>query len=181
MPQAPTSAWLPFVLLTIANWGLYGVFLHKGNALMGDPANGRMKAFLFVGLAYFLVAVLAPLALLLISKATWSFTGGGVTWSLIAGTVGAIGALGVLLAFGGGGVPSVVMSLIFAGAPIVNAVVAISMAGQWKQINAPFVAGILLAALGAYLVVTYKPGPGSHGPSKHAPPPAVETQSGQGG
>ncbi len=170
MPQ-PTTAWLPFVLLTIANWGLYGVFLHKGQVLMGDPAQGRYKAFLFVGIAYFLVAVLAPLALLLINKATWQFTGGGMTWSLIAGVVGAIGAFGVLLAFGGGGSPAVVMSLIFAGAPIVNAVVAISMAGQWKQINAPFVAGILLAALGAYLVVTYKPAPG-----QHAPPPVTQIE-----
>ena len=40
--------------------------------------------------------------------------------SLIAGVVGAIGAFGVLLAFGAGGKPYVVMSIVFAGAPIVN-------------------------------------------------------------
>ena len=43
---------------------------------------------------------------------------------LIAGTLGAIGALGVLLAFGKMPSPAyvpVIMSIIFAGAPMVNA------------------------------------------------------------
>ena len=57
--------WLIFALMTVAAWGLYGVFLHKGQVQMEDPVNGRYKAFLFVGIAYFLTAVLAPLALLL--------------------------------------------------------------------------------------------------------------------
>ena len=59
-----TMTWLGFVLLTVASWGVYGLFLHSGQMQMGDPINGRYKAFLFVGIAYFLTAVLAPLALL---------------------------------------------------------------------------------------------------------------------
>ena len=46
---------------------------------------------------------------------------------VMAGIAGAVGAFCVLLAFGAGGMPSVVMSIIFAGAPIVNAVVALSL------------------------------------------------------
>jgi hypothetical protein len=141
-------------------WGVYGVFLHSGQIHMADPVNGRYKAFLFVGVAYFLTAVLAPLIVLKINGTTWSFPASGMAWSLLAGIVGAVGAFGVLLAFGARGMPSVVMSIIFAGAPIVNAVVALVRhppAGGLSAIRWPFVLGILLAALGGCLVTYFRP------------------------
>src|SRR5580658_4712107 len=95
--------WLTFALMTVVSWGLYGIFLHSGQVAMGDKANGLFKAFLFVGLAYFLTAVLAPLAVLVTRKATWSYPVEGMGWSLLAGIVGAIGAFCVLLAFSKGG------------------------------------------------------------------------------
>src|SRR3954471_4394623 len=116
------SAWLLFSLLTVGCWGLYGAFLHTGQMGMNDPVNGRYKAFLFVGVAYFLTAVLAPLAILMIRGAGWNFAGQGVWWSLLAGIVGAAGAFSVLLAFGAKGTPAVVMSIVFAGAPVINAI-----------------------------------------------------------
>jgi hypothetical protein len=136
---------------------------------MGDPVNGRYKAFLFVGIAYFLTAVLAPLALLMFRGASWDYPARGMTWSLIAGIVGAIGAFGVLLAFGAKGTPSVVMSIIFAGAPIVNAIVAILQhppAGGYGTIKPQFYLGIILAAVGGCLVTYFKPNPPA--PSKPA-------------
>lgn len=154
--------WLIYALMTVVSWGLYGVFLHTGQLSMGDPVNGRYKAFLFVGIAYFLTAVLAPLLMLVVSGASWQFPMKGMTWSLIAGIVGAIGAFCVLLAFGAKGAPSVVMSIIFAGAPVVNAVVALAMhppAGGYGTLRWQFFAGILLAALGGFLVTYYKPNP----------------------
>lgn len=164
MPEAPSTGmtWLVFALMTVASWGLYGVLLHSGQLGMGDPANGRYKAFLFVGLAYFLTAVLAPLAILARNEATWSFPLRGMTWSFLAGAVGAAGAFCVLLAFGAKGSPAVVMSIVFGGAPIVNAVVALSLhppAGGLLGIRWQFIAGILLAALGGCLVTLYKPNP----------------------
>lgn len=155
-------AWLAYALLTVVTWGLYGILLHTGQVGMGDPINGRYKAFLLVGVAYFITAVVAPLVVLLASGASWSFPGRGVWFSLIAGIVGAIGAFGVLLAFGAKGSPAVVMSIIFAGAPVVNAVVALAMhppAGGLGSLRWQFVAGILLAAIGGCLVTLYKPGP----------------------
>ncbi|HKQ37371.1 MAG TPA: hypothetical protein VJ063_04775 [Verrucomicrobiae bacterium] len=161
--QTAGMTWLVFALLTVFSWGVYGIFLHTGQTNMGggDPAVARYKAFLFVGLAYFLTAVLAPLLLLMMKGAAWTgYTPKGMWWSLIAGIVGAIGAFGVLLAFGAGGKPGVVMSIIFAGAPIVNAIVALILhppAGGWAKVPAPFFAGILLAALGGFLVTYFKP------------------------
>src|SRR5437867_1838609 len=98
--------WLAFALLTVVCWGVDGVFLHTGQMGMADPVNGRYKAFLFVGIAYFLAAVLAPLAVLVMNGATWKMPAYGMAWSLIAGIVGAIGAFGVLLAFGAKGSPA---------------------------------------------------------------------------
>jgi len=154
--------WLVFALMTVCSWGLYGIFLHSGQLGMADPVNGRYKAFLFVGIAYFLVAVLAPLGMLVVSGSDWTFPGRGAALSLVAGTVGAIGAFCVLLAFGAKGTPPAVMSIIFAGAPIVNAVVSMIMhppAGGVGAVRWQFVTGILLAAVGGCLVTLYKPPP----------------------
>jgi hypothetical protein len=159
-----------FALLTVFSWGIYGVFLHKGQTLMKapglqnvDPSILRYKAFLFVGIAYFLVAVLAPLALLMVKGSAFTgYTRQGATWSLIAGIVGAVGAFGVLLAFGAKGTPAVVMSIVFAGAPVVNAVYSMiehPPAGGWGAIKWQFYLGILLAAIGGCLVSYFKPAP----------------------
>jgi drug/metabolite transporter (DMT)-like permease len=161
-PHSHGSTWLLFALLTVGCWGLYGGFLHSGQMGMNDPVHGRYKAFLFVGLAYFLTAVLAPLAILVLKGASWSFTSPGVVWSLLAGIVGAAGAFSVLLAFGAKGTPAVVMSIVFAGAPIINALYALILhppAGGWQKLPLPFVLGIVLAAAGGCLVTLYKPAP----------------------
>lgn len=159
--DSPGLTWLIFALMTVASWGLYGVFLHSGQVGMADAINGRYKAFLFVGIAYLLVAVIGSIIMLFIGGADWSFTGKGMWWSLIAGVVGAVGAFCVLLAFGAKGSPAVVMSIIFAGAPIVNAIVAFMMhppPGGFSNLRWQFIAGILLAALGGFLVTMYRPG-----------------------
>ena len=168
MTSPSGNLWLTFALLTVAAWGLYGVFLHTGQMAMSDPENGRYKAIFWVGIAYVLIAVLAPTALLVAKGASWDMPRAGVTWSLIAGAVGAVGAFGVLLAFGAKGHPAVVMSIIFAGAPIVNAVVVMAKhppPGGLGAVRWQFYAGIVLAAVGGMLVTLYKPAPG--------PPPAA--------
>ncbi len=166
--------WLVFALMTVLSWGLYGIFLHSGQVGMADTKNNALyKSFLFVGLAYFLTAVLAPLGMLVVNKATWTFPVEGMAWSLFAGIVGAIGAFCVLLAFGNGGKPGVVMSIVFGGAPIVNAVVGILMnppKNGWGSIRLQFYLGILMVAAGAVLVTFYKPGPPQPAPAAQAAP-----------
>ena len=117
--------WLTFALMTVLCWGVYGIYLHKGQMAMNDPALGRYKAFLWVGVAYFITAVLAPLILLWLKGAKWDMSGTAISWSLVAGVVGALGAFGVLLAFGAKGSPNTVMAIVFAGAPIINALASI--------------------------------------------------------
>lgn len=168
--QAPGSLWLAFALATVVSWGLYGVLLHLGQLGMADAENGRYKAFLCVGIAYVLVAVLAPLGLLLAKGATWAFPAKGFWMSILAGVAGAVGALCVLFAFGAKGNPAVVMSIVFAGAPVVNATVALALhppEGGFSSLRWQFVAGIALAALGGLMVMRYRPGgsPPSAAPS----------------
>jgi hypothetical protein len=165
--------WLVFALMTVISWGLYGIFLHSGQVAMQDKTNALFKSFLFVGLAYFLTAVLAPLAILVTRKANWNYPPAGMGWSLVAGIVGAIGAFCVLLAFRAGGKPGVVMAIVFAGAPVVNAAVAIYQnppEGGLAAIKWQFYLGILLAATGGCLVTFFKP-PAAHGPT---PAPVVQ-------
>ncbi|MGB1129872.1 MAG: hypothetical protein ACPG4K_07470 [Haloferula sp.] len=172
--------WLYFALITVACWGLYGIFLHQGQVGMADKELGRYKAFLFVGIAYFLIAVLAPLAILLVKGADWGMPAKGMWLSLFAGTLGAVGAFFVLVAMGSGAkaginpgiVAVLVMSTIFAGAPIVNAVVGILMhppKGGFAAIPVPFYLGILLAAAGGFMATKFKPAPA---PPAQKPVPA---------
>ena len=161
----PGLTWLAFALLTVFTWGVYGIFLHTGQVNMQDPVNGRYKAFLFVGLAYFLVAVIAPLLMLVLTGANWKYPVGGMAWSLIAGIVGAVGAFGVLLAFGAKGNPAVVMTIVFAGAPVVNAIIAIVTnppEGGWCAIPPLFWVGLICAVVGGGLVTKFKPAPPAH-------------------
>ena len=178
MPESSSgNLWIVFAFMTVISWGLYGVFLHMGQVGMGDPVNGRYKAFFMVGIAYVLIAVLAPAAMMLINGSDWQFPVAGWSKSLIAGTVGAIGAFCVLLAFGAKGQPAVVMSIIFAGAPIVNAVVVLWLhppKGGVASLPWQFFAGILMAAGGGTLVTLYKPGPA---PAKA--PPSLEAPQGE--
>lgn len=161
------STWLLLALMTVLFWGLYGIFIHTG-VMAFDPKvdpNARYKAFFFVGLAYFLTAVLAPLTILISSGADWGFLTNtkGVMWSVAAGVVGAAGAFCVLLAFAKTSDPKlvpVIMSIIFAGAPIVNAVVALAWHPPKEglsSIHPVFFVGILLAASGGLLVTLFKP------------------------
>lgn len=165
--------WLTFALMTVVSWGLYGILLHQGQTMMADKTNALYKSFLFVGLAYFLTAVLAPLAMLMVRKADWNLPPSGMFWSLMAGIVGAVGAFCVLLAFAAKGSPPVVMSIIFGGAPIVTAAANLILhppANGLGSIRPQFYLGILLAAVGGCLVTFYRPAP-----PKPAPVPSAQT------
>ena len=149
------KTWLLFVLCTVLCWGAYVPVLHHGQQSFGKDA--AFRAFLFVGVSYFLLA-----GVILV----WLFTGGdeppefnrqGITFSLAAGVLGAFGALGIIFALKNGGRPPTVIPLVFAGAPIVGTCVGL----LWhRPVNAPstwFYLGIGLAAGGAALVLANKP------------------------
>ncbi len=158
---------LPFVLLftamTFFSWGAYGPMLHHGAQALNHDS---LRAFVGVGLAYFLIAVIIPFMILKKSGEVGRWTVTGTLYSLVAGAVGAIGALGILLALGFGGAPLYVMPLVFGFAPIVNTLVTALLSRTFNQISLAFMVGVVMAAVGAGGVLAFKPTP------KPAPPVA---------
>ena len=145
------------ILLTAVCWGVYGPVLHQGQAAMGQ---GRLRAFLCVGLAYFVIAVIIPMVMIIAMKlesdSKFDWTAGGLVWSLAAGAAGAIGALGIILAMNYGGKPLYVMPLVFGLAPIFNTLFSSWLKGSW-EFEWQYFAGVGLAIVGAGLVLTYAP------------------------
>jgi hypothetical protein len=146
-------AFLPFVLLTVLCWGNYGVLMHHGRLSMGDA----LRPFVGVGFAYFVIAVLLPAILLKLRGEKGQWTSEGIKLSLIAGAVGALGALGVILAYTFKAKPLYVMPVIFGGAPVVNTLVTMGMTKNLEKAKPIFLIGILMAALGAAGVLYFKP------------------------
>ena len=150
-------AWLFFVLGAALSWGSYVPTIHHGQLALPAGANRALKAFLFVGLAYFLVAVVVPGGLLAARPDGAGFTRQGMIVSVVAGVLGALGALCVIFALRWGGKPIYVAPLVFAGAPIVNVIVSVLWDKTYKLPDWRFLLGIVLAAVGAALVLRYKP------------------------
>jgi len=150
------KVWAIFVLITIVCWGAYVPVLHKGQFALGGK-NAALRAFMFVGLAYFLIAV-AVVAYTYFSKAEpLEFNTKGVSIATFAGMLGAIGAMGIVFAIKGGGKPIYVAPLVFAGAPIVNTLVSMILARPTSMPDWRFFAGIAIAGSGAALTLMYKP------------------------
>ena len=157
---------LVFVAMTFLAWGLYGPTLHQGQHAMiaeeGDPPSS-IRSMICVGLAYFAIAVIVPTALLVVRGEKGRWTRAGAIWALASGSVGAIGALGIILAFKFGGKAVYVMPLVFGGAPVVNTLVTAWMTGAFKQTKPIFYLAIAVVALGAAGVLATKPRSGPHG------------------
>jgi hypothetical protein len=96
----------------------------------------------------------------------------GIFWSLGAGAAGAIGALGIILAFNYGGKPIYVMPLVFGGAPVINTFTTLVVEGTWGQVQIPFYVSLLMVILGAVTVLVFAPRPSP--PTK--PKPAGEQE-----
>jgi hypothetical protein len=143
------------VALALFSWGAYGPVLHRGQGAMG---GSRLRPLICIGAAYFLIAVLVPLALLspLGDTGSWDFSGG--LWSLGAGALGALGALGTILAFTCGGKPFTVMPVVFGCAPVINTLATLALAHTPAGAVSPFfLAGMLIVAVGAAIVLMFGP------------------------
>ena len=148
--------------VTILCWGMYGPVLQWGQLGMraaADDPIARWRPFVCVGLAYFLIGVIVPAVWLYLGGEKGEWTIRGIVWSLAGGALGAIGALGIILAFTFGGRPIYVMPLVFGGAPVVNAFLTIYRAGKVRQIGPWFLAGLIMVILGAVTVLITAPHP----------------------
>ena len=161
-----------FVLLAGLSWGAYVPLIAQG----GKELKSSYASFLCVGGAYFVIAVLLPLAMLwhMSSLPPHPAPPGmpplnypvGVTLATLSGAAGAIGALCVIFAtFEFKGPKIYVAPVIFALAPVINTVVSLF----WQPKVGPLVfgmpteqphwllyVGIVAAGLGAGMVLFAK-------------------------
>ncbi len=150
------KTWMWFVLCTVVCWGAYVPMIHHGQAALGK-GNSALRTFLFIGLAYFIVSA-TVLAYTVLTKAEpLTFTKSGVSLATVAGFLGAFGALGIVFAMKSGGKPLAVAPLVFAGAPIMSTFVAMMWDKPDKMPGPMFYVGIVTAAVGAAMVLRFRP------------------------
>ena len=145
--------WILFALGAALSWGLYGPAIHRGQVALGSP----MRALLCVGVAYFLIGVLVPAASLSYQGGLGGFTMKASMSAVLGGALGALGAICIIFAFRYGGLPTYVMPLVFAGAPLVNVLFSMWLHPPKTAPNPLIYAGFLLAAAGAGMVLYFKP------------------------
>ena len=145
--------WVIFVAGAVLSWGAYGALLHQGQTQLGNP----LKALLCVGVAYFLIGVIVPVAGLSAQGSLSGFDSTGLMTATIAGALGAAGAACIIWAFKSGGLPVYVMPLVFGGAPIVNVLFSMVLHPPKSGINPMLYLGFLFASVGAGMVLYFRP------------------------
>jgi hypothetical protein len=148
-----SNLWLVFVVGTVLCWGAYAPTIHEGTLLLRSP----WKTILCVGAAYFVIAVVVPLAILLIQGEGLQFAPRGTVFASIGGALGALGAICIVGALRTGGTPLYVMPLVFGGAPIVNVLVSNALHPPKNPPSPLLYVGFLIVAVGAGLVLFNKP------------------------
>lgn len=148
-------SWMALAASAAISWGLYGASLHRGQTELGNP----LRAMLCVGIAYFLIAVLVPVAALTSQGEMRNFNMAGTVTATVAGALGALGAVCITYAFRNGGSPTIVMPLVFGGAPLINVISTMIMHPPKTAPSPMFYVGVLMAAAGAGMVLYYRPAP----------------------
>lgn len=166
-----SNVWLLYVLMAGLCWGTYVPLIAFGGRNLGVPGSpfaGRYAAFLCVGVAYVVIAVLFPLIR--------SFSVGeqiptkpvGLVFAGLAGVAGALGALGVIFATANAGPDDriYIAPLIFTLAPLLNTVVSLfwhptadnpfHFASPEKMPSWKLFLGVILVGVGAGLILLSK-------------------------
>lgn len=149
-----------FASLTALFWGMYGPAIGFARTAEG---NNPFKPYLMIGVAYLIWAILGGAAGMVYTKVPFTFSGAGVTWGFIGGSLGAFGALTLTLAmfsFEGKPKPELVMPIVFGGAVTVNAItnLVISMKQGSSHGTSPWLwVGMLGVAVSIVVVATFTP------------------------
>lgn len=119
--------WLVYAVLAGLCWGTYVPFVQQGIQGLGRNPLGN---FLCVGVAYFIIAVLFPIAMFSLGEKPPDWNSYGITFATLAGVVGAVGALCVIYANrsaaqAGADYRLFIAPIIFALAPVINTLVSL--------------------------------------------------------
>jgi drug/metabolite transporter (DMT)-like permease len=167
-----SRSWLLYVLMAGLCWGTYVPLIAFGGKNLSagkeHPFAGRYAAFLCVGVAYVVIAVVFPLVRSFMTGDPIPTKPVGLVFAGLAGAAGALGAVGVIFATATAqpGDRIYIAPLIFTLAPLLNTVVSLfwhpsadhplhfglpEQMPSWKL----FV-GVVLVGIGAGLVLLSK-------------------------
>lgn len=149
-----------FALSTALFWGMYGPAVGFARTAEG---NNPFKPYLMIGVAYLIWAILGGAAGMAYTKVPFTFSGAGVTWGFIGGSLGAFGALTLTLAmfsFEGKPKPELVMPIVFGGAVTVNAITNLVISikqGSFHGTSPWLWVGMVGVAVSIVVVATFTP------------------------
>ncbi|WP_442511003.1 hypothetical protein SH528x_002658 [Novipirellula sp. SH528] len=163
-----------FALGTAIFWGCYGPTIGNAQApkVNGVPMWSPFKPYVFIGIAYLVIAICGGLLMMKMKGDSFSYSGAyfpTMKWGFLAGVLGAFGAVCLTTAMmTSRGNALLVMPIVFGGAVSVSAIVSIFKLHGDVTINPLLWVGMLLTVVGVVIVAMNTP----HGHAA-APKPAV--------
>ncbi|MBL6725604.1 MAG: hypothetical protein ISQ09_11010 [Rubripirellula sp.] len=151
-------------------WGMYGPTLSHARAPKGEW--GPFKPYLFIGIAYLVIAVIGGAMMMKLAfNDNFDYSGvyrPAMNYGFLAGCLGAFGALFLTFALTkAGGKPAYVMPIVFGGAVSVNAIAAFLSLKSGEAVNPLMWIGMGLVAVG--IILTARHTPHGHPPARPAP------------
>lgn len=173
-----------FALGTALFWGLYGPTIGnaqtprlEGKPLLPPEGWSAFKPYVFIGIAYLVIAVVGGLLAMKMKGDTFSYSGGHFVpakWGFLAGCLGAAGALCLTTAMmTSRGNALLVMPIAFGGAVSVTALVSWYSLKDQTTIKPALWIGMALVVVGVVIVARNTP----HGHA--APKPGATSTDGQ--
>lgn len=156
-----------FAALTALFWGMYGPVIGLARSAEGGNA---FKPYLLIGVAYLIWAILGGAIGMKATGAPFEFSGPGVKWGFIGGSLGAFGALTLTLAMfsfptGTKPRPDIVMPIVFGGAVCITALtnlVVIRSQGGHADVKPMLWVGMIGMAICIVIVAANTPHAGPH-------------------
>lgn len=157
-----------FALGTALFWGCYGPTIGNaqtpridGKPLLPPEGWTPFKPYVFIGIAYLVIAIVGGLIMMKVKGDSFSFTGthfATAKWGFLAGSLGAFGALCLTTAMmTSRGNALLVMPIVFGGAVSVTALVSVLRLRGSIDINPLLWVGMALTVVGVVIVAMNTP------------------------
>lgn len=164
-----------FAIGTALCWGCYGPVI--GNARSPQKIYSPFKPYVFIGVAYLVIAIAGGLVMMKLNGDSYSYTEEGhsraAIWGFLGGTLGALGALcltSAMLSFQGPPKPQLVMPIVFGGAVSVTAIISVIQTHSARTASPWLWVGMVGVVVSIVLVAANTP----HG---HPPKPGGHTEA----